>query len=79
MNNNLKKYQDAFVSTLDAIPEELDETYVFGSHSWDSMGHMMLIAAIEDEFDIMLEPDDIMHFGSYENGKSVLAKYGIEM
>ena len=39
---------------------------------------MELIAQLEDEFGIMLDTDDITHFGGYENGKKILSKYGIE-
>mgnify|MGYP000777773696 FL=1 len=40
---------------------------------------MELIAQLEDEFEIMFETDDITHFGGYENGKAILAKYGVEL
>ena len=46
---------------------------------WDSLAHMELIAQLEDVFGIMLETEDIIHFGGYENGKKILAKYGIEI
>ena len=47
--------------------------------TWDSVGHMTLMAALEDAFDIMMETDDIIDFNSYEKGKETLAKnYGVE-
>ena len=45
---------------------------------WDSVGHMTLIAALEDTFDIMMETDDIVDFSSFEKGKEILEKYGIK-
>ena len=47
--------------------------------AWDSVGHMSLIAALEDAFDIMMDTDDIIDFSSYEKGKEILAKdeYGV--
>ena len=39
---------------------------------------MGLIAQLEDAFDIMLEPDDIVDLNSYEKGKEILAKYNVE-
>lgn len=45
---------------------------------WDSVGHMALVAALEDVFDIMLEMDDIIDFGSYETGIKTMEKYGIK-
>ena len=46
---------------------------------WDSVGHMALMAALEDEFDIMLEMDDIIDFGTYLTGIETMKKYGVDM
>lgn len=40
--------------------------------AWDSVGHMSLIAAIEEAFDIMMDTDDIIDLSSYEKGKEIL-------
>lgn len=45
---------------------------------WDSIGHMAMVAAIEEAFGIMMESDDIINFGSYKKGFEILAKYGVE-
>ena len=47
--------------------------------AWDSIGHMDLIASLEDEFDIMMEADDIIDFNSFEKGIEIMTKYGIDM
>lgn len=47
------------------------------SEKWDSIGHMMLCAALEDAFDIHLEGEDILEIQSYEIGITVLGKYGV--
>jgi acyl carrier protein len=46
---------------------------------WDSVGHMGLIAEIEEAFDIELEMDDVIDFSSYVKGKDILKKYNIEV
>ena len=46
--------------------------------AWDSVGHMALMAELESLFDIMLEMDDVVDFGSYNTGIKTLEKYGIE-
>ena len=46
---------------------------------WDSIGHMALIADLEDTFEISLEMDDIIDFSSYEKGKDILKNYGIDL
>ena len=46
---------------------------------WDSIGHMTLMSALEEEFKITLETDDIVDFSSFEKGKEILKKYGISI
>ena len=75
---NIEKYNKCFVDTFDVGVDVLNNEFKFGvNDGWDSLAHMTLIAALEDAFDIMFETEDIIHFGSYENGKKLLAKYGV--
>jgi acyl carrier protein len=53
----------------DAIPDDLD---MAGTGTWDSLSHMQLIAAIEDEFTIELTSDDIVAMTSIGEIKRVL-------
>ena len=46
---------------------------------WDSVRQLSLTAAVEDSFDIMLDPEDILEFTSYDTAKTILAKYDIEL
>ncbi|MDC3315671.1 acyl carrier protein [Candidatus Thioglobus sp.] len=46
-------------------------------HSWDSLGHMVLVAKIEDAFDVMMETDDIIDMSSFSKAKEILFKEGI--
>ena len=47
--------------------------------SWDSVGHMGLVAALEDAFEIMMDTDDIIDLSSFEKGMEILsANYGID-
>jgi acyl carrier protein len=78
--NNKQKYDKAFVETFEIDKTQIGKELVYQSVPlWDSVGHMGLIAALEDEFDIMLEMDDVVNFGSYDIGKEILAKYGVEI
>lgn len=76
---NLEKYEEAFISALEVKKEELSELKYLGIEAWDSVGHMNLIAALEDAFDIMMDTDDIIDLSSYEKGKEILKKYDIEL
>jgi len=44
---------------------------------WDSIGHMSLMAEIEEVFNISIDTDDIIEFGSYEIGINILKKYKV--
>lgn len=76
---NYEKYLNVFKATF-GIEEEAAKCLEYQSISdWDSVGHMGLIAALEDAFDIMMDTDDIIDFNSFEKGKEILAKnYGIQ-
>lgn len=78
--SNLEKYNDAFMSTLGLSENQLQGLKYQGIQVWDSVGHMALIAALEDAFDIMMDTDDIIDFSSYEKGKEILSKaeYGVK-
>ena len=77
---NLEKYEKAFVESFEIDKTQIGAELVYQSVPlWDSVGHRGLIAALEDEFDIMLEMDDVVNFGSYDIGKEILAKYGVEI
>lgn len=75
---NLEKYVKVFVTTFDISEEETKSLKYQAIETWDSVGHMGLIAAIEDAFSIMMEPDDIIDLSSFEKGKEILSKYNIE-
>lgn len=77
--NNLEKYNQVFVDTFGVTEEQLAELKYQDVTAWDSVGHMGLIAALEDAFDIMMDTDDIIDFSSYEKGKEILtANYEVE-
>ena len=75
---NEKKYRELFVEILGVSDDELDDLEYMGVSGWDSLGHMNLIAGIEEAFDIMMDTDDIIDFSSFKKGKEILAKYDIE-
>lgn len=75
--NNLEKYNNAFIETFGISQEKLNGLKYQDVEEWDSIGHMSLVAAIEDAFGVMLEVDDIIEMSSCEKGKEILAKYDI--
>ena len=77
--NNLEKYNEAFKNTLNLTDDRLTNLEYQSIKEWDSIGHMSLMSELEDLFNIELETDDIIDFSSYEKGKEILKKYGIEI
>lgn len=75
----IEKYNQAFVETLELTEDKLPTLKYHDVEAWDSVGHMTLMAALEDAFDIMMETDDIVDFSSYEKGKEILKKYGVDL
>ena len=77
--SNLEKHKKAFTETFEISEEQTKGLKYQDIQAWDSVGHMGLVAAIEDAFDIMLDPDDIVDLSSFEKGMEILKKYNIEM
>jgi len=77
---NIEKYNNAFIEAFGIEKNSLNDSLKYNEiPSWDSVGHMGLIAALEDGFDIMMEMDDIVEFESYTKGKEILAKYEVKL
>lgn len=45
------------------------------SPGWDSVGHMALVAALEEQFDCMLEMNDILDMSTYSMVCEIMKKY----
>ena len=77
--NNKQKYDQAFIETFSISESALGNDLKYNSiPEWDSVGHMGLIAELEEVFDIMMEMDDIIDFSSYKKGFELIAKYEVE-
>lgn len=76
---NKEKYVNAFVKALEVEANQVEGLTYQGIDAWDSVGHMGLIAEIEEVFDIMMDTDDIIDFNSFETGIELLKKYAIEI
>lgn len=67
-----------FRESLDLLQDaEVEGLEYRGISQWDSVGHMRLIAAIESEFDVMLETDDILDMSDFQKALEILAKNGV--
>lgn len=73
--NHLEKYNQIFCEVFEIDPDRLSGLKYQDIELWDSVGHMSLIANLEESFDIMMETDDIIDFSSYEKGKEILSNH----
>lgn len=75
---NLEKLNNIFAEVfsveVSALNADFDKNSVEG---WDSVHQLSLTSAVEDEFDIMLDAEDILGFTSYEKAKEILKKYDV--
>jgi len=74
---NLTKYKNTFIESFIVKEEDLDNLKYQDISAWDSVGHMALMASLEETFEIELDIDDIIAFSSYKEGLKILRKYDV--
>lgn len=77
--SNREKYNQAFVTAFEIEESQLVGLQYQDVKAWDSIGHMNLVAELEDVFDIEMETDDIIDFSSYEKGIDIMRRYDVEI
>lgn len=78
--NNLEKYNNAFTEVFGVGAESLHDGFSKdNTESWDSVHQLNIIAMLEEAFDIMFDPEDIMEFTSYAKGRELMAKYDVQI
>ncbi len=76
----MKSLEQIFADSLAINLGDINDELTYQSiPQWDSVAHMTLIAAVEDEFGIMLDTDDIIDMNSVGKAKAILQKYGVEI
>ena len=77
--DNKQKYDKVFIESLSVSERDWEDDLLYNSvPEWDSIGHMTLVAELEEVFDITMEMDDIIEFSSYKKGLEILKKYEID-
>ena len=75
---NEAKLKDLFSKSLNIKLDLVTDDLAYnGVKEWDSVAHMALIGAIDDQFSIMLETDDIIGLSSFKTAKEILQRYQI--
>jgi acyl carrier protein len=74
-----EKITDAFVKALHIEPSQVVDALEYGSiREWDSVAHMVLVAALEDAFGVLLDTDDIIALSSVAKTYEILRKYDVD-
>ena len=77
---NEEKYINSFVESFSVESKLINEDLEYNSiPEWDSIGHMNLIAELEQIFEISIDTDDVIDFSSFKKGKQIVKKYGINV
>lgn len=77
---NLEKLNAIFCEVFSVEASALDDNFSKDSvDGWDSVHQLSITSSMEDEFDIMLDAEDILACTSYVNAKDILQKNGIEL
>lgn len=75
----MRKVEDVFVSSIGVDPSMVKDDLEYGTiKEWDSVAHMALVSALEEEYGVMLDTDDIIDMSSVGKAKDILRKYGVE-
>ena len=70
---NKEKYKKLFIEGLNIKETAVNDNLKYNDiPEWDSIGHMSLMSAIEEAFNISMETDDIIDFSSYKKGMEIL-------
>lgn len=76
---NIEKLDTAFIEVFSVTKEMLGEELSNKSiENWDSVRQLSLATSLEESFDIMFDPEDILNLTSYSEAKKILSlKYNI--
>ena len=67
---------NVFKDVLELGPEVDPKSLRYNQiNTWDSLGHITLVSALEGEFDIMFDTDDILAMTSYDKAVEIVGKY----
>jgi acyl carrier protein len=78
--SNKDELKKIFIESLSLEKKDFSENLKYNSiPQWDSIGHMTLVAAIEEKFKITIDTDDIVDFSSFKKGMEILKKYEVNL
>ncbi len=77
---NLEKLTNIFVEIFNVDASVINDAFGKDTiETWDSVHQLNIIALLEETFDLLLEPEDIMACTSFAKAKEILRKNDIEI
>ena len=75
---NEEKLRTAFASSLGLAPEKIVNSLAYQRiKQWDSIAHMALVAALENEFNVVFDTDQILALNSVAAARELLTRHGV--
>ena len=76
---NLEKLNQILCEVYSVKESDLNDSFINTNvESWDSVHQLSMVAAIEEAFGLMMDPEDILEMSSYNSVKQLLtSKYDI--
>ncbi|WPE19144.1 acyl carrier protein [Shinella zoogloeoides] len=74
--NTQSRVLKTFIRAFDLEePVETSELAYLEYPEWTSVGHMTLVAALEEEFDAMLETREILSMSNFDKAVEIMSRY----
>lgn len=75
---NEERLKRCFADALGLPADQITDSLTYNTiKQWDSVAHMALVAALESEFNIMLDTDEILAMSSVAVARDILRKHGL--
>ncbi len=75
---NDQRLKKCFAEALGLHPDAVIDGLTYNTvKQWDSVAHMALVAALESEFGIMLDTDEIIAMSTVAVARDILRKHGV--
>jgi acyl carrier protein len=75
---NESRLKKCFADSLGLQVDQIVDGLAYNSvKQWDSVAHMALVAALEGEFNVMLDTDEIIALSTVAVARDILRKHGV--
>ncbi|MEC1305739.1 MULTISPECIES: acyl carrier protein [Lysinibacillus] len=77
--DNEQRLRAIFSECLGINEAQINDELTYSSiPEWDSIAHMALVSEIDDQFDTMLDTDDVLDMSTFAKAKEILMKYDVK-